>query len=236
MSEELLINITPQETRIAFVENGVLQEMHIERARKRGLVGNVYRGRVCRVLPGMQAAFVDIGLERTAFLHASDILCENDNNSDSSERCVEQINNLLREGQEIVVQVAKDPLGTKGARLTTHISIPSRYLVYMPGSQHVGVSQRIEDETERERLKEGVRQAAEEVAPGGFIIRTAAEGANNEALEKDVLFLNKLWTEMQERVKGESDTRLIHEDMPLVMRTMRDLADADIEKVRIDSR
>jgi len=235
MSEELLINITPQETRIAFVENGVLQEVHIERARKRGLVGNVYRGRVCRVLPGMQAAFVDIGLERTAFLHASDILCENDNH-DSSERCVEQINTLLREGQEIMVQVAKDPLGTKGARLTTHISIPSRYLVYMPGSHHVGVSQRIEDEAERERLKSTVREIAEQAAPGGFIIRTAGEGAPAEALEKDVLFLNKLWIEMQERVKGESDTRLIHEDMPLVMRTMRDLADADIEKVRIDSR
>lgn len=235
MSEELLINITPQETRIAFVENGVLQEVHIERARKRGLVGNVYRGRVCRVLPGMQAAFVDIGLERTAFLHASDILCENDNH-DSTERCVEQINNLLREGQEIVVQVAKDPLGTKGARLTTHISIPSRYLVYMPGSRHVGVSQRIEDEAERERLKNAVREAAAEAAPGGFIIRTAAEGANPEAIEKDVLFLNKLWMELQEREKGEKTTRLIHEDMPLVMRTMRDLADADIEKVRIDSR
>jgi len=235
MSEELLINITPQETRIAFVENGVLQEVHIERARKRGLVGNVYLGRVCRVLPGMQAAFIDIGLERTAFLHASDILCENDNN-DSNERCVEQINTLLREGQEIMVQVAKDPLGTKGARLTTHISIPSRYLVYMPGSHHVGVSQRIEDESERERLKSTIRELAEQAAPGGFIIRTAAEGANSEALEKDVLFLNKLWLEMQERAKGENETRLIHEDMPLVMRTMRDLADTDIEKVRIDSR
>lgn len=237
MSEELLINITPQETRIAFVENGVLQEVHIERARKRGLVGNVYRGRVSRVLPGMQAAFVDIGLERTAFLHASDILCENDNNNnDSAERCVEQINTLLREGQEIMVQVAKDPLGTKGARLTTHISIPARYLVYMPGSKHVGVSQRIEDETERERLKNTVREIAEQAAPGGFIIRTAGEGAPAEALEKDVLFLNKLWTEMQERLKENSNTRLIHEDMPLVMRTMRDLADTDIEKVRIDSR
>jgi ribonuclease G len=167
MSEELLINITPQETRIAFVENGVLQEVHIERARKRGLVGNIYRGRVSRVLPGMQAAFVDIGLERTAFLHASDILCEHENH-ENSERCVEQINTLLREGQEILVQVAKDPLGTKGARLTTHVSIPARYLVYMPGSRHVGVSQRIEDEAERERLKSIVREFAEENAPGWF--------------------------------------------------------------------
>jgi ribonuclease G len=235
MSEELLINITPQETRIAFVENGVLQEVHIERARKRGLVGNVYRGRVSRVLPGMQAAFVDIGLERTAFLHASDILCEHDNNG-NAERCVEQINTLLREGQEIIVQVAKDPLGTKGARLTTHISIPARYLVYMPGSNHVGVSQRIEDEGERERLKSIVREFAEQNAPGGFIVRTAGEGVNREALEKDILFLKKLWNELQERQSGENESRLIHEDMPLVMRTMRDLADTDIEKVRIDSR
>lgn len=236
MSEELLINITPQETRVAFVENGMLQEVHIERARRRGLVGNIYRGKVCRVLPGMQAAFVDVGLERTAFLHASDIHCEQDN-GDTSERCVEQINTLLREGQEIVVQVAKDPLGTKGARLTTHISIPSRYLVFMPGSKHIGVSQRIEDEAERERIKEIMRKCTEEIADGGFILRTAAEGANYEALEKDVVFLNKMWEEIQARVKsGEGDGRLIHEDMPLVMRTMRDLADADIEKIRIDSR
>ncbi len=235
MSEELLINITPQETRIAFVENGVLQEVHIERARKRGLVGNVYRGRVSRVLPGMQAAFVDIGLERTAFLHASDILCESDNN-DTSERCVEQINTLLREGQEIMVQVAKDPLGTKGARLTTHISIPARYLVYMPGNRHVGVSQRVEDENERERLKSIVHEFVDDSVPGGFIVRTAGEGANREALEKDIVFLKKLWGELQERETGENGSRLIHEDMPLVMRTMRDLADTDIEKVRIDSR
>ena len=236
MSEELLINITPQETRVAFVENGMLQEVHIERARRRGLVGNIYRGKVCRVLPGMQAAFVDVGLERTAFLHASDIYCEQDN-GEANDRCVEQINTLLREGQEIIAQVAKDPLGTKGARLTTHISIPSRYLVFMPGSKHIGVSQRIEAEAERERLKAIIRECTEGMPEGGFILRTAAEGANYEALEKDVVFLNKLWDEIQERIKNHNgESRLIHEDMPLVMRTMRDLADADIEKIRIDSR
>jgi ribonuclease G len=234
MSEELLINITPQETRIAYVENGMLQEVHIERARKRGLVGNIYRGKVCRVLPGMQAAFVEIGLERTAFLHASDILCPEREND--GEECNEQISSLLREGQQVTVQVAKDPLGTKGARLTTHISIPSRFLVYMPGSDHIGVSQRIESEEERERLKEIVRKCAAEAAPGGFIIRTAAEGANAEALERDILFLNKMWTEVQEKVKQGGNGHLIHEDMPLVMRTMRDIADDDIEKIRIDSR
>ncbi|MCW8919741.1 MAG: ribonuclease G [Gammaproteobacteria bacterium] len=234
MSEELLINITPQETRIAYVENGMLQEVHIERARKRGLVGNIYRGKVCRVLPGMQAAFVEIGLDRTAFLHASDILCEDDTLERSE--CSEQISTLLREGQEVTVQVAKDPLGTKGARLTTHMSIPSRFLVYIPGSDHIGVSQRIESEEERERLKAIVRERAPGVAPGGFIIRTAADGVEREALERDILFLNKLWSEVQERVKQGGNGHLIHEDMPLVMRTMRDLADADVEKISIDSR
>ncbi len=244
MSEELLINITPQETRVAFVENGVLQEVHIERTRRRGLVGNIYRGKVSRVLPGMQAAFVEVGLDRTAFLHASDIQSgnghegvEGNGNGNGHERNVEQINALLHEGQEIIVQVTKDPLGTKGARLTTHLSIPARFLVYMPASDHIGVSQRIEDEDERERLKEIVRECTEGKG-GGFILRTAAEGVNHEALEKDVLFLYKLWDEIQEKIKNHdpSEGRLIHEDMPLVMRTMRDLADTDIEKIRIDSR
>lgn len=245
MSEELLINITPQETRVAFVENGVLQEVHIERTRRRGLVGNIYRGRVSRVLPGMQAAFIEVGLERTAFLHASDIQSENgheavegNGNGNGHERHVEQINALLHEGQEVVVQVSKDPLGTKGARLTTHLSIPARFLVYMPASDHIGVSQRIEGEDERERLKEIIRECTEGKGGGGFILRTAAEGVNREALEKDVLFLYKLWDEIQEKIKNHdpSEGRLIHEDMPLVMRTMRDLADSDIEKIRIDSR
>ena len=230
MSEELLINITPQETRIAFLENGMLQEVHIERSRRRGLVGNIYRGKVVRVLPGMQAAFVEVGLARTAFLHATDI--DDHDNGDSSEL----ISELLREGQEVIVQVAKDPLGSKGARLTTHISIPARYLVYMPNSTHIGVSQRIEDDTERERLKSIVRELAEQHSPGGYIIRTAAEGAPREALEKDIQFLGKLWSDIRERSKSGHNVTLIHEDMPLVMRTMRDLADADIEKIRIDSR
>ncbi len=230
MSEELLINITPQETRIAFLENGMLQEVHIERSSRRGLVGNIYRGKVVRVLPGMQAAFVEVGLARTAFLHASDI---DTDNQDSGEPAISA---LLREGQEIIVQVVKDPLGTKGARLTTHLSIPARFLVYMPKNAHTGVSQRIEDETERERLKGLIREIAEQHGGGGYIARTAAEGIPREALEKDIQFLAKLWTELQERIRESKDVALVHEDMPLVMRTMRDLADADIEKVRIDSR
>ena len=238
MSEELLINITPQETRIAYVENGVLQEVHIERARKRGLVGNIYKGKVSRVLPGMQAAFVDVGLERTAFLHASDILTNSDENSydQSEERRVEQINALLREGQQVVVQVVKDPLGTKGARLTTYLSIPARYLVFMPGSKHIGISQKIEDEQERLRLKSLIEEKADNYSKGGYIIRTAAEGISGEAIEKDMAFLDKLWKAIQERLDDDTYINLVYEDMPLVMRTMRDLVDSDIEKVRIDSR
>jgi ribonuclease G len=233
MSEELLINVTPRETRVALVENGVLQEVHIERARRRGLVGNIYKGRVCRVLPGMQAAFVEMGLERTAFLHVSDL--SNGSGGNNGER-PEHIHALLHEGQELLVQVIKDPLGTKGARLTTHIAIPSRFLVFMPETDHVGVSQKIESEEERQRLKAMIRAAAGDYCPGGYIVRTAGEGADETALRSDMAFLSKLWTATQERAASEPAGTLIHEDLPLVMRTMRDLVGSEIEKVRIDSR
>jgi ribonuclease G len=237
MSEELLINVTPQETRIAFVENGVLQEVYIERARKRGLVGNVYKGVVCRVLPGMQAAFVEIGLERTAFLHASDIVREVEDEEAALEtRPDSQIVDLLQEGQEVVVQVVKDPMGSKGARLTTQISIPSRYLVFMPGAQHIGVSQKIEDAVERQRLKDIITALAPEYEPGGYIVRTVAEACNEEELQRDMRFLQKLWLAIGEKVKTEPTHALVHEDLPLAMRTMRDLGDTDLEKIRIDSR
>ena len=238
MSEEILINITPQETRVAYVENGVLQEVHIERAQRRGLVGNVYKGTISRVLPGMQAAFVDVGLERTAFLHASDIIdYETDTeNGVSIERKVQDIVQRLKEGQDIVVQVVKDPMGSKGARLTTQISIPSRYLVYMPGADHIGVSQKIEDETERQRLKSVISKYATEFDQGGYIIRTVADGVSETALYNDMQFLQKLWNTIKERVLSEAGKSLIHEDMPLVMRTMRDLGNSEIEKIRIDSR
>ena len=237
MSEELLINVTPQETRIAFVENGVLQEVYIERARKRGLVGNVYKGTVCRVLPGMQAAFVEIGLERTAFLHASDIVRQVEGEEETLEAKPEnQIVDLLREGQDVVVQVVKDPMGSKGARLTTQISIPSRYLVFMPGAQHIGVSQKIEDAAERQRLKDIITRLAPDFEPGGYIVRTVAEGTSEEELLRDIRFLQKLWTSIGEKVKSEPAYALVHEDLPLAMRTMRDLGDTDLEKIRIDSR
>lgn len=236
MSEELLINVTPQETRIAFIENGVLQEVHIERASKRGLVGNIYKGKVCRVLPGMQAAFVDIGLDRTAFLHASDIVKDIDEGDfDAESKPLDQIVDLLQEGQEVVVQVVKDPMGSKGARLTTQISIPSRFLVFMPGVQHVGVSQKIEDPAERLRLKEAVTRLSKDFPQGGYILRTVAEGVSDEAILKDIQFLQKLWRAISERIDNETTGALIHEDLLLVMRTMRDLGDTDLEKIRIDS-
>lgn len=235
MSEELLINVTPQETRVAYVENGLLQEVHIERERKRGLVGNIYKGKVVRVLPGMQAAFLEVGLDRTAFLHVSDIAQPKGKNGDGGEPS-DVIMELLREGQEIMVQVAKDPMGTKGARLTTQISFPSRYLVYMPGISHVGISQRIEDEKERQRLKDTISGFSSEFDQGGYIARTVAEGISDDAIHKDMQFLQKIWTNILERHSSSKSGTLIHEDLSLVMRTMRDLSGIEIEKVRIDSR
>ncbi|HFE38696.1 MAG TPA: ribonuclease G [Gammaproteobacteria bacterium] len=240
MSEEILINITPQETRVAVIENGVLQEVYVERERKRGIVGNIYKGKVCRVLPGMQAAFVEIGLARAAFIHASDIW--------SGERATESevapekaevlpIMDLVSDGQEILVQVIKDPLGSKGARLTTHITIPARFLVYMPMSSHIGVSQKIEDEAERERLISLVtRLRAENGGSGGYIVRTVAEGADEAALLSDIKFLNKVWSAILEKKPEVSTASLLHEDLPLSMRAIRDMVSSDVEKVRIDSK
>ncbi|MGH8313216.1 MAG: ribonuclease E/G, partial [Gammaproteobacteria bacterium] len=186
MSEEILINVTPRETRVALLDNGVVQELHIERLQRRGLVGNIYKGRVSRVLPGMQAAFIDAGLERTAFLHAADVLksAYEDHNGEQAEP--PEVRSLLHEGQELLVQVLKDPLGTKGARLTTRISIPSRYLVFMPEGTGVGLSNRIEDVAERNRLHD-LMQTFADGRRGGYIARTAAEGAPAEALRADML-------------------------------------------------
>ncbi|MCB1749063.1 MAG: Rne/Rng family ribonuclease [Gammaproteobacteria bacterium] len=253
MAEEFLVNITPQETRVAVVENGVLQELAVERERNRGLVGNIYLGRVCRVLPGMGAAFLEIGLERTAFLHVSDIAAARrpgDNGADLT------IDRAVREGQDLVVQVTKDPLGSKGARLTTHISVPSRYLVYMPDSSTVGISQRIEDEAERQRLRDLILELRPGLRPlddlgatldlarsgegngnhGGFIARTAAEGVSADELAADMVFLERLWQSIQERQEAARAPALIYEDLPLLLRTIRDISLATAEKVRIDSK
>ncbi len=234
MREEILVNVTPREVRAALLENGVLQEVLIERASRRGLISNIYNGRVSRVLPGMQAAFIDIGIERTAFLHASDIAPNRQDEPVSGDIEV-NIRDLIDEGAELLVQVLKDPLGTKGARLTTHITIPSRYLVMMPRSEGVGVSARIEDDEERERLRQCVESIADPDSLPGYIVRTAAEGATVEALRADVLFLTKLWEAVDESATTAGPAELVYEDLPLAVRVLRDLLGAETERVRVDS-
>ena len=288
MNQEILINVTPRETRVAVVENGVLQEVYIERTGRRGLVGNIYKGWVSRILPGMQAAFIDVGLERTAFLHASDISTTVPDEDKTSEgksadenpnahggtsvargttawmqeigqrkerlprmpdvvtegKKEQAINDLLHEGQEVLVQVVKDPLGTKGARLTTHITIPSRYLVLMPDMRTVGVSQKIEHEEERQRLKnivtaflsESMTNSDADNSGEGFIVRTAAEGASEEALRADMEFLQRVWASIRLRIPTMTAGTVVHEDLPLALRTLRDLVASAVDKVRIDSR
>lgn len=239
MRDEILVNFGPTETRAALVENGVVQEIYIERTQRRGIVGNIYKGKVVRVLPGMQAAFVDIGLERAGFIHAGDITAVNEDGIEQKSQEAADIRTLLREGQQILVQVTKDPISTKGARLTTHISVSARYLVYMPNSQHVGISNRIEDTAERERLKAAVAEITEQYQEeygGGFIVRTAAEGAGVDELKADIPFVYKLWHNLKEKISESKAPALIYEDLPLYMRTVRDLMRPSLEKVRIDSR
>ena len=236
MSTELLVNVTPSETRVALVEQGILQEVHIERQAKRGLVGNIYKGKISRVLPGMQAAFVDIGMDKAAFLHASDIVPHTEC-VDVREKEHFQVGNiaeLVRQGQDIMVQVVKDPISTKGARLTTDITLPSRYLVFMPGSSHVGVSQRIESEGERELLKNIVSRQVDEL--GGFIVRTAAEGVGERELEQDTQFLKRLWSKVLERRQKYKPCSMLYEDLSLAFRILRDFVGTELDKIRVDSR
>jgi ribonuclease G len=231
--EEILVNVTPREVRAALLENGILQEVHIERASRRGLISNIYKGQVSRVLPGMQAAFVDVGLERTAFLHASDIVKER---SQADTDSVADIRSLVREGQTVTVQVVKDPIGTKGARLSTHITLPSRYLVLLPSGSGVGVSSRIEGEAERQRLRDMVEDMMQQgEVEGGVIVRTAADGAPHEALRADLTFLSKLWAAVQVQCREGGIKTLIHEDLPLPIRIMRDMVTSEIEQILVDS-
>ncbi|MDF2940770.1 MAG: ribonuclease, Rne/Rng family [Gammaproteobacteria bacterium] len=234
---EILINISPRETRVAIIENGLLQEVHVERANLRGIVGNVYKAKVVRVLPGMQAAFVDIGLYRAGFLHVSDVMPfrkeeEGTIDFNSSEA---DVRNWLHEGQELLVQVVKDPLGTKGARLTTHLSVASRYLVYMPDLHHIGVSMRLENEQERTRLQTLMAKILNTQEPRGYIIRTVAEGISDEALAHDMVFLEKLWQSIKEKAGQVQAPGIVYEDLPLVKRSMRDMVNHTVEKVRVDS-
>ena len=231
--EEILINVTPSEVRAAILENGILQEVYVDRTASRGLISNIYQGKVVRVLPGMQAAFVEIGLARTAFLHASDIARHN---GDSAADAVPNIRDLVREGDELIVQVVKDPLGNKGARLTTFVTLPSRHLVLLPKSDSVGVSARIEDEDERERLRTLAEELLEKRGVQcGVIVRTVAEGAGRAALKKDLKYLLKLWKVVQERCEEGNSGHLVHEDLSLPLRVLRDLVTSDVEKILVDS-
>ncbi|MEW4981835.1 MAG: ribonuclease G [Cycloclasticus sp.] len=230
MSDEILINITPPETRVAILENGVLQELIIERQRKRDIVGNLYRGEVCRVMPGIQAAFVEIGMDRAGFLHASDVLINGETPSD--EKGIER---FLQQGQQVVVQVLKAPIGTKGPRLTMSISIPSRYQVFLPYSEKLALSQQLEDETERERLLACMEVFKEQGYAGGYIARTASEGVSEDSIRADMLFLNKLWDVISLQIK-EVPLGLIYEDLPLALRILRDWYQSSVTKIVIDSK
>lgn len=229
MSEEILINVTPQETRVAVLQQAVVQELHVERSSALGLVGNIYLGRVCRVLPGMQSAFVEIGLDRAAFLHVADIWCPPGEESRPIER-------QLYEGQSIVVQVFKDPLGTKGARLSTQIGLAGRFLVYLPQETHIGISQRIEDEAEREQLRGKLQQLLPDVEHGGFIIRTMAESANDKELLADIEYLRKLWKDIEAVAKGAQPKTLLYQDLKLPLRVLRDFVTDETDCVVVDSR
>ena len=256
MATELVINASSHETRIALIENGTIAELHIERARERGIIGNIYKGRVIRILPGMQAAFVDIGLEKAAFLYVADVFDDIEeyesllyNNEKAPEsnvgdedlendrhdfRPLHPIEELLQEGQELLVQISKEPIGTKGARITSHISLPGRHLVYMPTVDHVGISRRIEDEEERERLRlavEGLKQ------PGsGYIVRTVSEGKSEDDLLSDMQYLSTLWSEITKRGENTAAPCLIHSDLDVVQKVVRDIVTEQLDKIIVDSK
>src|SRR2546425_3911164 len=233
MSHEILINVTPQETRVAMLEQGVVQELHIERSSARGLVGNIYVGRVARVLPGMQSAFVEIGLERAAFLHIADIWEHRQNGHSHESRPIERI---VHEGQPLLVQVIKDPIGTKGARLSTQVSLAGRLLVYLPQNSHIGISQRIEDEAERESLRDRLQQLLPEGLAGGFIIRTMAETATERELQNDIEYLTKLWSDLTAKSGSLPVPSLIYQDLSLAQRVLRDMATEESVRILVDSR
>ncbi|MDX8407927.1 MAG: Rne/Rng family ribonuclease [Mariprofundaceae bacterium] len=254
MSVELLVNVAPFETRIARIENGQAEELYIERERERGLKGNIYKGRVQRVLPGIQAAFVDIGKEKAGFLYAGDIVSqekpepelpnmdedgdENDKDQQAEEtsgrRQAPPIASLIREGQELIVQVSREPISSKGARLTTQIGLAGRYLVYLPSLDHVGIARRLEDQAERARLL----AIGESLHPeqGGIIIRTVAEGRDEADMRQDLDFLLRLWADIEKRTKNAALGSMIHKELNLYLRVMRDYVDDEVEKIHIDSR
>ncbi|MGQ9775940.1 MAG: Rne/Rng family ribonuclease [Thermodesulfobacteriota bacterium] len=243
MVNELIINVTPWETRVAFLEDRVLSELYIERTKDRGIIGNIYKGKVTKVLPGMQAAFVDIGLEKAAFLYVSDAYAGieifeemgfSGTEMSLSSNSPLQIEDILFEGQEIVVQVSKEPLGTKGTRITSHITLPGRYLVFMPMVDHVGISRKIKDEKERRRLREIVQS----IKPSsyGFIVRTASEGAGAEEIQNDMEFLLQLWRNIQKKKENVSAPCLLYSDLTLILRVLRDMLSPQIHRIIVDSK
>ena len=250
MSTEIFINVTLQETRVALIENGMLVELYIEHRSDKGIAGNIYKGKVARVLPGMQAAFIDIGLEKAAFLYVSDVSSDLEEFEEMlriGEPIIEleeniyniinrpvQIEDMLYEGQEILVQVTKEPIGTKGARVSSHITLPGRHLVLMPSVNHVGVSRRIENEIERKRLKDLIQRIKPDEY--GFIVRTASEGRNEEDLRTDMNFLLKLWHNIQEKKNTASVPSIIHTDLDMTLRAIRDLFTEYVERLVVDSK
>ncbi|NWF92494.1 MAG: Rne/Rng family ribonuclease [Syntrophaceae bacterium] len=243
MANELIINVRPHETRVALLEDRILAELYIERTKDRGIVGNIYKGKVVKVLPGMQAAFVDIGLEKAAFLYVADVSGAIEDYEEMGFQREEmtsyfnpssQIEDLLSEGQEVLVQVSKEPIGTKGTRITSNITLPGRYLVFMPTFDHIGVSRRIKDEKERRRLKEIVQTI--KLSSGGFIVRTASEGAEPDEIRNDMEFLVHLWNNIQKRKESSAAPSLIHTDLTMVLRVIRDILSPQVNRITIDSR
>ncbi len=237
MAEEIIINVSTRESRVAVVEQGLLQEIFIERSHTRGTVGNIYKGKVVRILPGMQSAFVAIGQARAAFMHITDLIDSHavQPGHNGSEERYPPISSVLRDGQELLVQVAKEPIGTKGARITSSISLASRYLVYLPESTHVGISQRIEDEEERGRLRD-LLASVENERGDGFIVRTASEGVSADEILKDAYLLRSRWDVIRNESRTATPETLVYEDLPLTLRVMRDIINVQTGTILIDDR
>src|SRR5438093_985951 len=239
MTKDLIVSSTPQETKVALLEDGGVAEFFIEREAHRGVVGNIYKGKVTRVLPGMQSAFVEVGLERDAFLYVADVFEDLDENLLSPEEQGRNnhapIEERLQEGEEVVAQVVKEPLGTKGARITTHVSLPGRYLVFMPTVEHVGVSRKITDEEERRRLKSLLKEIRQERGGGGFIARTACLGRSREDFERDARYLTRTWDEVRAVSCRQAAPALLHRELGLVQRLLRDILSDDVASIRLDS-
>ncbi len=236
MAEEIFINVSANETRVGVVEQGLLQEIFIERSDAKSTVGNIYKGKVARILPGMQSAFVDIGEQRSAFMHVTDLIDGHDVFDRDVEVEYPDIIKVLHEGQELMVQVTKEPIGTKGARITTNMSLASRYLVYLPGSRHIGISQKIEGEQERERLRQLLAEIQSDDKDEGFIVRTAAENANGDDILKDAGYLRSRWNAVEEVANDAKSTEVIYEDLPLPLRVMRDIINGNTQSILVDDK